>query len=515
MIQTVSHLRVIGLARLIACSSVLLLGAMSSTTQAATQINIEEQRQMFHDASLALQRNQITTFNRLLKQLDGYPAQPYLEYDAFRRTVSSQKPQQVDLFLQRYADYPFAYHARGRWLDVLARRGDWINYLQFFDDRANTRLQCISFKARLQLGQFKGLADDIGKIWMRGYSQPSHCDAAFSYYLKSHDNPDAVVWARIEKAFTARRPALARYLGKKLDAKSRAIVETWYRAHQRPEQSLKQLADASDTERTRMIIAHAVDRLARKNSLQALASWNLIRDQFAFSPEQKRPINLRIALSAASQHKPEARTLLSNLEPEAMNDQAFLWLARIQLRSSDWAGLLNTINRMPEHLQTENEWQYWLSRSMEAEGQLSSSLSLLEQISGQEQLLRISRRRQAQARIPHRTGKCLQHRYRRGCVSRRQPAHAARTRTVLPRSPGRRQTRMVPGHAPPGPGSDQAGRYAGVELAMARQRHSHRRQDRASQRLPVALPDALQATGDAACRAAQTRSVADLRGDAT
>ena len=289
----------------------------------------------------------------------------------------------MELFLQRYADYPFTLTMRsGRWLDTRWHgASDWEGYLQFFDGRTNTRQACISFQARLQLGRLEGLTDDIGKIWMRGYSQPSQCDVPFSYYLKSHENPNEVIWLRIEKAFQARRPGLARYLGKKLDAESRSIVETWYRAYQRPEQSLKKLAEASDNERTRVIIVHSIERLARKQSLKALESWNLIRDQFAFSTEQKQQVQLRIALSAAIQHKSEARALLSSLDPEAMNDQAYLWLARIQLRGRDWSGLLKTINGMPEHLQQENEWQYWLSRSMEAEGQISSSMSLLDQLS--------------------------------------------------------------------------------------------------------------------------------------
>jgi soluble lytic murein transglycosylase len=356
----------------------LLAGILCSP---AVQANIEQQRRLFHDASYALERNQISKFNRLLKQLDGYPAQPYLEYDYFRRSVSRQKPQQVELFLQRYAEFPFAYHARGLWLNVLARRGDWENYLRFFDDRANTRLQCLSFQARLKLGRLDGLDEDIGKVWMRGYSQPSQCDPAFEYYLSSHEQSEAVIWARIEKAFAARRPALALYLGKKLDKASRETVETWYRAHQRPQQSLKRLAGAEDNERNRVIIAHALNRLARKDSLQALKSWNEVRDRFAFTAEQKKQVQLRIALSAAYQHESEAQALLSDLDPETMNDQAYLWLARIQLRGRDWTGLLDTINRMPAHLHEENEWQYWLSRSMEAEGQLTGSLSLLEQLS--------------------------------------------------------------------------------------------------------------------------------------
>jgi len=347
------------------------------------QANIEQQRQLFHDASAALERNQISKFKKILKQLDDYPAKPYLEYDAFIRRVSKAKPHQVEEFLQQFADFPFAYHARGKWLNVLARRGDWENYLKFFDGRENTRLKCLAFQARLKLNQLEGLNDEIARVWSRGYSQPSQCDPAFAYFLQSNEQAEQAIWLRIEKAFKARRPNLARYLGKQLDQQARATVETWYRAHRRPERSLRQLADAGDNEHNRAIIVHAIDRLARKNSLKALEHWNLIRDDFAFTQEQKDQSQRRIALSAAIQHKTEARALLSSLDPSIMNDQAHLWLARIQLRNRDWSGLMKTINLMPTHLHQENEWQYWLSRSMEAEGQLSDSLNLLEQISDQ------------------------------------------------------------------------------------------------------------------------------------
>ena len=163
---------------------------------------------------------------------------------------------------------------------------------------------------------------------MRGYSQPSECDPAFEHYLASHEQAEQVIWLRIEKAFKARRPNLARYLGKKLDQQSRATVETWYQAHIRPERSLRKLADKVDSEHTRAIIVHAIDRLARKNSLKALEYWNLIRDQFEFTRAQIDQSQLRIALSAALQHEPEARDLLAGLDPSIMNDQAYLWLAR-------------------------------------------------------------------------------------------------------------------------------------------------------------------------------------------
>ncbi|MBT8437560.1 MAG: lytic transglycosylase domain-containing protein [Gammaproteobacteria bacterium] len=353
--------------------------AFSSSLQAKP--GIEQQRQLFRDASAALERNQITKFNRLLTQLDDYPAAPYLKYDAFKRGANRIKVAHAETFLNHYAEFPFAYHARATWLKVLAKREDWENYLQFFDDRENTRLRCLAFQARLKLNQLEGLNDEIAKVWLRGYSQPSQCDPAFAYFLDNYEQAEEAVWLRIEKAFKARRPKLARYLGKQLDQQDQATVKTWYRAHQRPERELKKLGEAEDTLHNRAIIVHAIDRLARRDSLKALEFWNLNRDHFAFTVEQKNQVQLRIALSAAYQHESEARTLLSNLEPSTMNDKAYLWLARIQLRSNDWDGLLDTINRMPSHLQQENEWQYWLSRSMEADGQLVESLSLLEQLS--------------------------------------------------------------------------------------------------------------------------------------
>lgn len=269
------------------------------------QASIEHQRLLFHDAALALELNQISKFNRLLKLLDDYPAKPYLEYDAFKRKVKQIKPQQAELFFRRFADYPFVYHARGKWLNALARRGDWENFLEFFDDREGTRLRCLAFRARLKLGQVEGLNDEIAKVWLRGYSQP-----AFKHLLANHAEPEKIIWLRIEKAFKSRRPNLARYLSKKLEPQSRAIVETWYQAHLRPERSLKKLADKPDTERNRAIIVHAIDRLARKDSLKALEFWNLIRDQFAFSQQQRDHSQLRIALSAAYQHEPVARAIV-------------------------------------------------------------------------------------------------------------------------------------------------------------------------------------------------------------
>jgi soluble lytic murein transglycosylase len=331
-----------------------------------SQASIERQRLIFHDASLALKKNQFSRFNRLLNQLEGYPAQAYLKYDDLRRRIHRASRIEVTEFLNDHEDYPFNYHLRSKWLSVLARRQDWQNYLIYFDNRESTRYQCLAFQARLNLGIEEGINQEIKKVWLRGYSQPRECDQAFEYFLRTYPDTNQVIWLRIDKAFKARRPGLAKYLGRKLDPQDQLVVNTWYQAHQRPQRSLRTLANSADDARTRKIIVHALDRLARRDSLSARDLWLELESRFEFDQDQKNQINQRIALSAAYQHLPVASEMLSALPAELKNDQVYLWLARNYLRNQNWQELIDTIEMMPVHLSRENEWQYWLARAFES-----------------------------------------------------------------------------------------------------------------------------------------------------
>lgn len=337
------------------------------------QASIEHQRELFKEASIALSNNEIGRFAILLTQLEGYPVKPYLRYDYLVDRLQQAKADEVKAFLEEYKDFPFTFALRGRWLSELATREDWQNYLAFFDNRNYTRLKCIAFQARLKLGRLDNIEQDIEKVWLRGYSQPNECNEPFKYFLNHHAEPNKVVWLRIEKAFKARRPALAKYLGKKLDKTGQLSVSQWYEAHQRPEKALRHLKEASNSDINRRIITHTIIRLARKNSLSARMFWLDMAPKFNFSQEQRNSISQRIALSSAHQKLANAGKLLDDLPDELKNDQAFLLLARIHLKQQNWAGLVKTISQMPKHLHEENEWQYWLARATEILGDQASS----------------------------------------------------------------------------------------------------------------------------------------------
>ncbi|MFV2032995.1 MAG: transglycosylase SLT domain-containing protein [Gammaproteobacteria bacterium] len=361
---------------------VCLAGVGGLLLSVSIEANIDLQRRLFNDASYALNTGQIKRFNRLFKQLEGYPARAYLTYDAFKNRMKRVSIEEMTRFFEMHEDYPFSYRLRAAWLSELARRQDWKNYLRFFDKRDDTRLQCLAFQARLQLGQVDNINSEIEKIWLRGYSQPRECNQGFEYFLDTNKEARQVIWLRIEKAFNARRPNLAKYLKKRLDSADQAVVDTWYQAHRRPEKFLGTVSNLGDSVRNNKIIAHAIDRLARKDSLKARDFWGQLENAYTFSPEQKDTIVKRIALSAARQQLPEARGLLSELPAKLKNDQAYLMLARILLREQDWAGLVETIKQMPERLQREHEWQFWLARAFESLGYQAISTEKFESLAG-------------------------------------------------------------------------------------------------------------------------------------
>ncbi len=365
-----------GLIHILWMFSLLCFGLQA---QAAT--DIQQQRELFRQAEQALADNDTTLFARLNEQLQDYPLQPYLQYDALKKRLRDAEISEVEKFLQHHREYPFNYHLLSKWLDILADREDWHNYLKFYDNRSDTRYKCLALSARLHTGQVEDINQQIKPIWLSGYSQPKACDKPFAHFLDSYEPVTEVIWLRIEKAFKARRPSLARYLAKELDDKDQAIVNEWYQAHKHPAQRLPQLARQPDTMMNRKIIIHALDRLARRDSLEALELWQGLQSEFTFNQQQQQQIDKRIALSSALQHRPEAKRLLEDLPERIRSDNAYLWLARIHLRDEDWIGLIRTITAMPEHLNQEAEWSYWLARAYEEAGKRGKANEIYRKLS--------------------------------------------------------------------------------------------------------------------------------------
>jgi soluble lytic murein transglycosylase len=65
-------------------------------------------------------------------------------------------------------------------------------------------------------------------------------------------------------------------------------------------------------------------------------------------------------------------------DPQQMDDEMWEWYARSALRLQRWQKLSQIIRSMPENLQQQVTWQYWLARCYQAQGQIHAAEKLFQ-----------------------------------------------------------------------------------------------------------------------------------------
>jgi soluble lytic murein transglycosylase len=356
--------------------ALLLWGATSS---AQTQ-ELEQQRQTYRLAQLALKTQQMQVFEQLKAQLEAYPLYPYLVYADLKRRLGSASDVEIEAFLDGYADTPLADLMRGLWLYKLYQQDRWEKFLEVYDGRPVTELMCYDLRARIRVGRMDGVIEGAKKMWLVGGSQHSACDRLFEWFQTQPEFTADLVWARIELAMAAGNTGLAGYLGDKLDAGERTWVALWQQAHLDPRATLRDHSLDSDEALPRKIMIHAVLRLADRDVEQGKAAWERIRSAYDFEPQQRDAVGRSIALLAAYRHHPEAAAWLEELPTSARNDDVYTWQARAAIRESDWPALKQAIEGIQDTSEEPLMWKYWQARALEQTGDKAAARALYAEI---------------------------------------------------------------------------------------------------------------------------------------
>lgn len=339
-----------------------------------------EDRSRFLDARAALQQGERTRFRLLTGQLEDYPLQLYLRYWELRRYIGTRSEQEIQAFLDRYADTPLATRLRHAWLRHLAKRKRWRTFLKFYVEPQTTELQCEYLNAKLALGQQDGVLERAEDLWLVGQSQPAACDPAFDLLYASPRMTSELIWERIRLAMARGKTSLAGFLAKKLSAEDRRWVERWQEAHRRPAKLLQANAITEDTPLAREILAHALKRLARHHPEEAWTQWDRLRQQFRFDAEQSRALERAMALSGALERHPRALEWLTRVASQDQDAKIHEWRARTALAEEDWAALEQAVDQMPAQLGDENRWRFWRAHAREARGHPEEARAVYTQL---------------------------------------------------------------------------------------------------------------------------------------
>jgi len=343
------------------------------------------QRALFLQAEQAFARYQLTRYRELLPRLRDYPLYPYLLHADLKRRLHLAGREEIDRFLEDYADLPLAASLRHRVLKRAARRHDWQTYLHYYRPTRNLVLQCHYLNARLSSGETDGVYPAIQRLWLSGESRPSECDPVFEQWRAAGQLSEELYWQRIELALGEGRRQLASYLARQLPASERHWAQLWIGLHRYPEQLARRYpALLIPHPKAKRIFLDTLQRLARRDPRKAIDFWQQRGSRFTvlnpLSEAERAALQRRFAMSLALHHLPGAEDWFARIPAERQTAETRSWRVRVAIRESRWQGVIDGIAAMPASQREADRWRYWQARALFELGRQDAANALFRKL---------------------------------------------------------------------------------------------------------------------------------------
>jgi peptidoglycan lytic transglycosylase len=346
----------------------LFCGAALATGEESKPL--DRQRALYKNAKTALAAGQLVRFRQLKDQLQAYPLHPYLEYAELSLNLSSAHPDKVRSLLESYSDIAFTTQLRQRWLESLASKRRWQQFISDYrEDMATTKLQCQYSYGLYQTGNKIAAIEKALTLWQVGKSQDNACDPIFAILVDHKLISDQAAWTRFTLATFNHQYGIARYARKFIsdpNLQEKADLYTQVDINPRVLADYNALNENSQEERE--IIVHGLTHLAATDPVSALNHWNHYQQSHQFAPKQSTGVIAALVKGLyVSGHEGKSEDYL--IENRAQADDTLLeWRLRELVKRADWAGIVRWRKSLAERVDDDKRWLYWYARSLELSG---------------------------------------------------------------------------------------------------------------------------------------------------
>lgn len=344
----------------------LLVLAASGVAQAAASAQLQRQREQFAQ-TYALAQQGDPAWKRGAEALQDYPLYPYLDAAYLLHDLGSARAAQMRDYLARYGDLIPGRELRRAWLDRLARKQDWQQYLAFYAPDLGNAYDCRALQAQAAQGQKLAYDGAFAALWSAP-GLPDACTALLELANTQGLLTPERLWARIQRAVH--------------DRQLRTLTQTlaWLPAAQQPgaqrlalalsdsSSALTQAVSWPDSAHARKALTLALTRRARNDDDAARAAWQALRPRFSLAPTQVDRIEAALALFQATSLVPGSLRALAALPAAAQTPLTREWRVRVALAQGDWPATLAAIRAMPAAQRDDNEWRYFEARALAATG---------------------------------------------------------------------------------------------------------------------------------------------------
>jgi soluble lytic murein transglycosylase len=311
--------------------------------------------------------------------LRSYVLYPYLQAE---RLKAQLKPlvdgvdARIAAFIASNTVPPATRELRRRWLNSLAERGLWSDYLlHHVADAQDPGLQCHRFQARIVTGDLAGLQDELAAFWADAPQMPGACVAPFRWLQEQGGQTAELTERRARKALDSGNVALAEMLLRQLPEANATRLQQWLRLLKDPAKELRVIAAEPATSFEWQALLAGFSRLARRDS-PAAAEVLRSFDRKRFTAAQYQELASWVGLGMSWDRRPEALYWFRMLPASVPDERVHEWRVRSALWNGETALASEWLQQQPATLAADPRWTYWRARSLEKLGQRHQSQAL-------------------------------------------------------------------------------------------------------------------------------------------
>ncbi|MDR2238996.1 MAG: lytic transglycosylase domain-containing protein [Zoogloeaceae bacterium] len=331
----------------------------------------------------AAQRGDRAQLAKQLQILRGNVLEPYAEYWLLSLRLAEAGNDEARDFLSRHAGSYLADKLRGEWLKALGKRGEWDVFAREYAPLVQTdqELVCYELQNRLRLADTGALAE-ARPLWFEAVELPASCLPLMEQLIAGQRLSVDDIWERLRRLLEIKKLDAAKLTAAYLPAAQAPAAKTLDAIADKPMHYLALLpADFAASRQGREMALFAIQRVARVDPLQAARQWEGMQAQF--SAADRGYIYGQLGWQAALRHMPEALNWYASAVDAPLGNEQLAWKARAGLRALNWSAVRAAIERMPQAMQAQPDWIYWLGRAQEALGQREEARALYARIAGQ------------------------------------------------------------------------------------------------------------------------------------
>ncbi|RUL74982.1 lytic murein transglycosylase [Dyella choica] len=356
----------------------MLAGVAFAQTENAS---LEAQRAAFKQAYAAASRGG-DGWREQARGLTNYPLYPYLQAASLEHDLQQVDRPTVETYLRQFPDLIPASDLKRDFLQELARRQDWTDFVAMYQPGLGDALSCNALQAQLAGGAKLDFNRDLAALWAEP-ALPSACDPVLQAAFEQGLLTPARVWSRIDMAVEAGKAATISASSKWLPPEEAGTAQNLAQALNDPAAALLAAKQWPDNTRSRQAVTLALARLARRQSGTADDAWQQLQGRFHFTPAQRDRVLNALAVFHAADFDSNALARLIELPPSAQTPTSREWRVRMALAAKNWQAVLDGIAAMGPTQQQDDEWQYFRARALGELGRAEEAQRVYASVAGQ------------------------------------------------------------------------------------------------------------------------------------